>query len=382
MVVPELPQELIDAIVEEVAEPSLAACSLAATSFVVSSQRRIFSSMTLRGIRSYEKASRLLAGSPHLGKYVRYLVVDLRGVPENYAEIPIILGPLIEIEFLAIEGEPTIDDLAPKLAQNLRVLDLLSVPTLRCLALDLIVIPSSAILRAFSSLEQVIISRSTISQPEEQCEITDPGNIWHLKVLGDGWDGATYSFVLQPRLHKLLQYLVRFSIAYPPVPETVLPHLLQFLAACSESLEYLEIELESPPALPTLPTLGVLELLLDVELTKSPNEFHSIVSSAVSSTPHVEVLIFAILDRPDGPHRPNRQQWTQRSPAEWAALDSTLMDMSDLDEIEFSLRSFGNSDETRFNAFVEFIEAHLPRVMEAGFLGFIYRPHGQDTFVE
>ncbi|KAK6974333.1 hypothetical protein R3P38DRAFT_3133370 [Favolaschia claudopus] len=382
MVVPELPQELIDAIVEEVPESSLAACSLTATSFVVSSQRRIFSSMTLRGIRSYAKASRLLAGSPHLGKYVRYLVVDLRGVPENYAEIPIILGPLIEIEFLAIEGEPTFVDLAPKLAQNPRVLDLLSVPTLRCLALDLIDIPSSAILRAFSSLEQVIISRSTISQPEEQCEITDAGNIWHLKVLSDGWDGATYSFVFQPRFHALLQYLVRFSIAYPPVPEALLPHFSQFLAACSESLEYLEIELEIPPALPTLPTLGVLELLLDVELTKTPDKFYSIVSSAVSSTPNVELLIFAILDRPDGPHRPDRQQWTERNPAEWAALDSTLMDMSELDEVEFSLRSFGNTDEARFTAFIEYFEAQLPRVVEAGLSGFIYRPHGQNTFVE
>ncbi|KAK6981706.1 hypothetical protein R3P38DRAFT_414465 [Favolaschia claudopus] len=390
MVAPELPQELIDAIIEEVPQSSLPACSLVATSFLESSQKRLFRYMTLKGMPSYQKTARLLTGSPHLGKYVRYLFVDLGDIPPNYAEISSILGPLSEIEYLAIQGEPMFTDIAPVLAENPRVLELLSVPTLRVLALELVDIPSSALLQAFSSLEQVIISRSTIvqdeeqdeGQDEEQSEFTEPGNIWHLKVVSPGDNGENLAFVCHPRYHTLLKYLVRFSVMFPPVPDNLLPQFSQFLVACSDSLEYLEIELETPPIFPTLPTLTVLELLLDVELTKTPDLLHSIVASAVSSTPNLEVLIFAILDHPHGPHRPNRQQWTARAPADWAALDSALMDIAELDEVEFSLRSFKNADEGRFNAFVEFFEVHLPRANEAGFLGFTYLAAGQNTFVE
>ncbi|KAK7042635.1 hypothetical protein R3P38DRAFT_322392 [Favolaschia claudopus] len=68
--VPELPQELIDAIVGEVPDSSLPACFLAGVTFVVSSQRRLFRWMSLEdGIAKYEKAARFLASSPHLGKY-------------------------------------------------------------------------------------------------------------------------------------------------------------------------------------------------------------------------------------------------------------------------------------------------------------------------
>ncbi|KAJ7731522.1 hypothetical protein B0H16DRAFT_1264563, partial [Mycena metata] len=70
---PQLPQELINAILEDAPDSSLGACSMTARAFVATSQRRLFRWMSLVGIAQYEHADRLFEGSPHLAGYMRYV---------------------------------------------------------------------------------------------------------------------------------------------------------------------------------------------------------------------------------------------------------------------------------------------------------------------
>ncbi|KAJ7753300.1 hypothetical protein B0H14DRAFT_3601050 [Mycena olivaceomarginata] len=386
---PDLPQELVDAIVDEVPVSSLAACSLTAPAFVVSSQRRLFRWMSLHQIPSYERAAHLLAASPHLGPYFRYLALDITGIPKDYAALKAILNVLSGLEYLTVLGDSPTAATSNQMAQNSCLIQLLSLPTLRCLGFqDLRDIPSSLISRALSSCEEVSLVRVSIADEWDDLALVDempaPGDLWHLGVRADLFE-TIMPFILHPKRIELLRQLERFSVAFPPIPESLQPSFKKFLVACSDTLEHLKIELEEPPTyLPTLPSLGLLELFLDVEYTKTPAVLHSIISGTLPSTPHLEVLVIAILDRPDGPHRPSRQQWTGNRLAEWADLDSTLMDVPSLCEVEFSLRAFNNTDQERYTAFIAYIEAHLPRSFDAGLLGFTYFPtyqHPMDTFV-
>lgn len=75
-----LPQELVDAILEELAGPaahkSLKACSTVSRSFVLPSQRRLFRFLTLNS-KTVGIASSRFTERPHLASYVRDLHVDM-----------------------------------------------------------------------------------------------------------------------------------------------------------------------------------------------------------------------------------------------------------------------------------------------------------------
>ncbi|KAJ6588018.1 hypothetical protein B0H19DRAFT_1097698 [Mycena capillaripes] len=344
--------------------------------------------MSLEDISSYERTARLLASSPHLGQYFRYLALDIKALPRDYAPLQSILAPLSEIEYLTIAGDSASAATSNQIAQNPCLIDLLSVPTLRYFALqDLVDVPSSLISRAFSSFEQVLLLRISIDITDEEDQPTEgsessPVDLWHLGVVFDGYE-SILPFVLHPRSKGFVQQLGRLSVTIPPITESLQPKFTELLVACSSTLEDLEIELEIPPTyLPTLPALIFLELWIDVEVTKTPGLLDSIISETIASTPHVEVLTISLLDRPSVPHRPDPQQWTDRSPLDWAGLDSALMDMPDLYEVDFSLRWFHNQPE-RYIAFVPYVQAHLPRAFDAGLLGFNYCScfqHSMDRF--
>lgn len=75
-----LPQELVDAILEELVGPaahkSLKACSMVSRSFVLPSQRRLFRFLTLNS-KTVGIASSRFTERPHLASYVRDLHVDM-----------------------------------------------------------------------------------------------------------------------------------------------------------------------------------------------------------------------------------------------------------------------------------------------------------------
>ncbi|KAF7368782.1 hypothetical protein MVEN_00203300 [Mycena venus] len=385
---PDFPQELIDAIVEDVPYTSLAACSLTATAFVAPGQRGLFRWMSLSDIRLYERAAQLLASSPHLGRYVRMLALNIGEIPKDYIHLKAILPLFSELERLSIGGNIPASRFANQMDFNPCLYDLFSIPTLRCLALDrLVFVPLPLISRALVSFEQVILSTITVVfELGRGLEASSsPGSVWHLSVRGDEHATVLLS-LLHPTQIGTLQKLQRLSIVIPPIAEPVMPRVTELLVACSPTLQYLAIELEEPPTyLPALPDLKELELWIDVESTKTPTQFHSIISGAISSTPHLEVLTIAILDRPDGPHRPNPQQWTTRRPWTWVDLDSLFVDsdMPNLREVHFSLRWYHRKPE-RYGEFVPFIQNHLPRTFDAGLIKCTYQfsiQHPMDNFV-
>ncbi|KAJ7035157.1 hypothetical protein C8F04DRAFT_540824 [Mycena alexandri] len=281
---PHLPQELIEAIVEEVPSESLAACSLTATAFVACSQRRLFQWMSLSDTPAYERAALLLASSPYLGPYFRYLILDLREVPQDYGHLESILAGLSEIEFLAISGDYDGYDRSAsnQIGDNPSLIDFLSLATLRGLALHCLVdVPASLVARAFSSFEEILLSLITIANDEDQDpeSSSSPAELWHVGVSTDS-DESVLVFLLQPKRIQSLHHLRRLSVVLPPIPDSRQYRFEELLIACSENLDSLELELEtSPTYIPTLPALTRLQLWLDLVLTKTPAELHSIVAS-------------------------------------------------------------------------------------------------------
>ncbi|KAJ7672330.1 hypothetical protein DFH06DRAFT_1176006 [Mycena polygramma] len=92
-----LAQELIDVIVDEVPRNTLTACSLVAKSFLVPSQRRLFRAI----LSEFERARDLFAMSPHLGGYVRHLVLCLTP-SQDYAAIEMILPVVTHLTGMSI----------------------------------------------------------------------------------------------------------------------------------------------------------------------------------------------------------------------------------------------------------------------------------------
>ncbi|KAJ7041865.1 hypothetical protein C8F04DRAFT_1390766 [Mycena alexandri] len=366
---PQLPQELIDAIIEDVPGSSLKACSLAATAFVTSSQRRLFCWMSLSDIPSYERTAILLASSPHLAKYFHFLALDIKVIPTEFVLLKLILAQLTELEHLSIIGDVMFG--WNQLERNPCLIDILSLPTLTAFAVkDLGDVPSALISRALASFEQVVLSSVNIVDEEQDTEDwSSPGNLWHLVVVLDYDEmNAITSWALDAKRLQLLRQIKRLSLMSPAFPKLLFPQLIKLLSASSSTLQHLEIELNAPPpALPTLPSLTVLDLILDVEVAKNPARFNSILSDTVASMPHLEVLTIALLDAPlNGTARP---QWTSHRPGQWADLDSTLTDLPNLREANLSLRNFG-SEPQRYAVFVQYMQAHLPRAFDAGLIKF------------
>ncbi|KAJ7041909.1 hypothetical protein C8F04DRAFT_1176570 [Mycena alexandri] len=367
---PQLPQELIDAIIEDVPKSSLGACSLTATAFVPSSQRRLFSWMSLTDIPSYERAATLLASSPPLAEYFRILAVEIKVIPTEFVLLKQILAQLTELKRLSIIGD--VKFRWNQLKRNPCLIDILSLPTLTGFAVqDLGDVPSALISRALASFEQVVLSRVNVVDEEQDTEDwSSPGNLWHLVILLDYDDGmnAITPWALDAKRLQLLRQITRLSLISPGPPEWLFPQLTKLLSASSSTLQHLDIQLNAPPpALPTLPALTVLELHLDVEVAKNPAEFNSILSNTVASMPNLYLLTIALLDRPlNGADRP---QWTSHRPWEWADLDSTLTDLPNLHKANLSLRNWGSEPE-RYPAFVQYMQAHLPRAFDAGRIKF------------
>ncbi|KAJ7488984.1 hypothetical protein FB451DRAFT_1362015 [Mycena latifolia] len=382
---PDFPQELIDAIIEEVSiasRPTLAACSLTATAFVTSSQRRLFWGISISNLGAYERTAVRLAESPHLGAYVRDLALDIKELPKDCPPLKAILPLLPGVERLSIVGNAN-GPIRNQIGQNHCLIDLLSLPSLRCLALDhLSDVPSSFILHAFSSVEQVSLSSLSIGDETDQdVGLPPPTDLWHLRVFTDVYD-AILPFVLHPARLPHLQHLTRLSIVFSPVSDELKYRFMSLISACSSTLNHLSLELEAPLELPRLPNLSSLELWLDVDLAKTPVLLTTIVSQTAAAGPHLEALTLALMDRPK--RYPDRQfQWT-RSTVKWAALDSALMDMRHLQTATFSLRHFFFTRE-RYVAFVPSIEFMLPRAFDAELLRFsqgMAIGHPMDSFVD
>ncbi|KAJ6459967.1 hypothetical protein C8R45DRAFT_1081315 [Mycena sanguinolenta] len=354
----ELPQELIDPIVE-LFPLDLISCALTARAFVERSQRRIFYRMSLSGLPGYERMSSILAQSPHLGKYVRLLVLEIRDIPPGWRPLEVIVSTLVELERVTVRGNLS------ELRQNPSLINLLSLPSLLCVGLaDLIDVPASLITKALETAEEVTLSRiSIIADDQAPAESPNPTSdfLWHLEIF-DAFE-QILPFLLHPRRMGYLEYLSRLSVTTLPIPESLHGQFTAALAACAPTLERLELEFESTFPLP------------------------------VRERPNSHLMDWHLLPGAQVP--------------EWAALDTDLCEMhtrateesSDprdddqppdddedfdpgLEEVHFSL-IYLFAEPDRYAAFVAAVKEKLLSVLGAEFLAFSYRStflHPMDRF--
>ncbi|KAJ7262064.1 hypothetical protein C8J57DRAFT_1633650 [Mycena rebaudengoi] len=351
---------------------ALRSCALTARSFVLSSQRRLFQSITLvDSLPPYERLALVLTSSPHLGAYVRDLTIKIAQIPDHYAPLKLILARLGELERLCIEGErdPYLyhSQRNNLLTNNPCLVDVLSTPSLECVAFDhLKGVPSSLISRALSSIPEVSLSFLTIKD-EGEVRFSSQSHLEHLDVFMDAFEHIV-PWVLDDKRLPYFQKLYRLALVFSPTFETdeLHPKFIELLILCSSTIEHLELELNAPLlAAPTLPALWRLELRITIALVQRPEMLHSIISTAIASTPALEILVISVSERPMGHHQ---LTWASND-TPWSALDAALMNLRCLNEVHFSLRSFQFEAE-RYAAFVPYISAKLPRLQDAGTLFF------------
>ncbi|KAJ7723662.1 hypothetical protein B0H16DRAFT_1698903 [Mycena metata] len=376
---PELPQELINAIVDKVPDSSLVACSLTSTAFVAPSQRRLFRQMVmaLTDVPAYERAARLLDFSPHLGRHVRSLAVHLTGIPRNFSLLRNILGYLSEhVERVAIAGDSVTVN---QISEHPGLMNLISLPSIKCLAFEhMNGVPAALISRALSTCEQVLLSYLTIADEDELASEVSarPGSLRNFSIAGD----ALLSFALHPMRIGSLHQLKWLSIIFPPITGALVPGFMDLLASCAWTLEYLELEFELDlPRLPALPLLKHLVIWLDLKMTLTEPDI--VASILIESMEHknLEVITFALLDRLE-----HDQRWADRNPAAWVEVDWVFANspLRNLRQVEFSLRWFPEQG-VNFAEFSSFMEDHLPRTVNAGMSLFSHREvarHPMDRF--
>ncbi|KAJ7096798.1 hypothetical protein C8R44DRAFT_812289 [Mycena epipterygia] len=378
---PALPQELIDAVIKDVPESSLAACSLTATAFVTSSQRRLFRRMSLSKITAYERTADVLASSPHLGSYVLSLALDIKELPNNYPLLKSILAPFTKIERLSIAGD---DSVVQRITSNICLLDLLDLPSLKCLALHNLRVPRSLVAHALGTFDQVSLSHLTTSLGDAPIPTAIPprANLWHLHTVENPYDGVL-AFLLDPMRFAYFKKLARLTLTFASMPDALPPRVMALLSCCAGTLNHLELQLSTPIDLPPLPAIRSLELRIDNGTLKNPTLFASMVSRATAPTPHLAVLTLAISVRF---HYDGLYHWANgvSSPEPWHTLDSALLAISSLCEVQFALRHF-KFDPERYQAFVPHVASRLPLAQSAGLLRFSCGPllvHPLDWFVD
>nr|GAT59242.1 predicted protein [Mycena chlorophos] len=139
-----LPQELLDAIVDHLAQDteSLQRCCVASRHFIRAAQKQLFDIIDLRGDAEpvepstsgglARALSTILSSSPHLGSYIGQLHLGLlEREPEDHAALEHVLGPgmLPKLRKISIQGDgmalwPSLADALCELCLRLRALDL------------------------------------------------------------------------------------------------------------------------------------------------------------------------------------------------------------------------------------------------------------------
>ncbi|KAJ6452809.1 hypothetical protein C8R45DRAFT_1193507 [Mycena sanguinolenta] len=187
----QLPQGLIDAIVQEVKDKEdLQACSLTARNFVTASRSGLFRQMTLRWDSSsriapaFARAQSFLQECPHLSIHIREVTLDIPSFDQDQIILETILQMLLHdghLERLAINGHAQHwDDLLPQL--TLTISSIIALPSLQCLhLLRICSIPASVVLHAAFSVRVLSLNR-VIPQRVRNITADIPSNA-HLETL-------------------------------------------------------------------------------------------------------------------------------------------------------------------------------------------------------
>ncbi|KAJ7339763.1 hypothetical protein DFH08DRAFT_1082372 [Mycena albidolilacea] len=363
-----LAQELVDTIVDELADSGcsmsvLGACSLTASPFRSSCCRYLFRSMYLSEAVEFERTSDLLTSSPDLGPYFRELEVVLSDSPPANLPLGHILIVLPNIERLVWNAQSiTWQDIpAPVTSAFMQMVDL---PSLQILHLSNNIrdpVPSSILIRAISSISVrkfVLVVGAIDTNENIHLDVqASPVPISHIVDLQLHGTGAVYPLLLRPSIlaHLQLQYLGL------SINQMAFKEVFEFLDASSRSL--LHLELNGPDwfgeRLPRLPLLRFLSL----QIFKDPHYLEyldRLVLDLPRSTPALEIVTLNF----------RLKHWYEHnSPLDnepWVALDGVFHDLPQLSEVRCCtlLRKHYRFDVNKF------MRKKFPRCRAAEILGF------------
>ncbi|KAJ7466031.1 hypothetical protein FB451DRAFT_1261631 [Mycena latifolia] len=308
-----LPQELLDAIVEEVDDrDSLQTCSLVAKSLVIASQRCLFRSLYLYTKSNHarhpsptcERAYALLSSSPHLAKYVRTLTVCLaQESAEDYVPAQRLIQMLNLLSRFAVHGSSDRfrwDLLSSGLVCS--IVDAIQRPSIQCFHLKRIRgVPSSLMFYAASAFRVFSVERVEILQDTGPSALLPQGSVLptrleELLIPAAFRSEATCKFLLDVHAQGALQHLrrVAWRIYGNPNPQW---DLLLREASRLNTLERVELwfTLQFPEIeLPSFPHMRTLELKCRMETPSIPSSIQSIIARLPSTTPRLECLILSL----------------------------------------------------------------------------------------
>ncbi|KAJ7167175.1 hypothetical protein C8R43DRAFT_984434 [Mycena crocata] len=326
----QLPEELVETIVEEMDVGSSRVLSTVSTSFVNTCQRRHFRSLVLAtsdstppmasGFRvvqpmaaSFSCAAALFTTSPHLASYVRDLTVHVSskdvGDPAKEMDIDTVVQSLRYLKSLTIEGRMTgASSLVywEQISSNLMpsIYCMIQLPTIRSLSLKRFKsVPSTLITHAVRSFLQfsidlVEIVENTVTPSFRTDDHPTPSQLEQLSI-GNPLS-PTEEFILRPEIQSALCGLQSLALHTKYFPPQSL-HNLMFLSTLKH-LVFLH-NVPFPTHLPLLPHLTTLDLQFRPTSTqdnprpdwKQMFAFTLSNLSFAASTPMLEYLRFAII---------------------------------------------------------------------------------------
>lgn len=252
-----LPQELLDAIIDEVTdEASLKICSLASKSLLVRSQRFLFRSLYLytsvnlahHASSTCDRACTLFSSSPHLAGYVESLTLCVKRA-DNYASVEHILDILHLIRRLGIHGSSDgfrWDYMSPNLISA--ILRAVQLPSLQCFSLKRVIsIPSPLLFYAASAFRVLSLGQIEILEtgnphpiPMSLPKLPFPSRLEQLSIPAAFRSDAVCTFLLQVNSQQSLLHLRSLAWQIYGSPSQYWERLLREATFLS-TLEHLEL---------------------------------------------------------------------------------------------------------------------------------------------
>ncbi|KAJ7623844.1 hypothetical protein DFH06DRAFT_757364 [Mycena polygramma] len=384
------PQELLDAIVEDVHDvPALKACSLAASVFRQTSQRILLSCLTLlpeaASERSYGATRSLLDESPHIASYITRMHLD---ISDEISSIDIenliqILKQLTNVERCALSTSRRFgaDDWKGPLGHlfSEAILEFLMRQPLHNLSVRMAFgIPAPVFFRLMMTAPNIDLGPISVQWPEPKDLLGIPSSQTStLKCLAFGHTSESAAELLD---HPTFAF---HTAALNDLTLTLSTHKVyghKIIYYAAHTIEHIRIAMgDNPPAMPSLPTLPALRYL---EVRQDLRNFvpclqrfvETITTFLASSNEITELFVLICVDRRpeyDFLSRPDPQ------PEDFAedlllSLDNIFMAYPTSPSITWHFKSLEKSvaEDAVAPDFVTALQRGLPKMLEAGRLVF------------
>ncbi|KAJ7686795.1 hypothetical protein B0H17DRAFT_1071141 [Mycena rosella] len=300
----QLPQELIEAIVEEVeGHSNLTACSLVARAFLRPSQSRLFRTKSLRSgaYFAFDQALEVLNRYPHLAVHLRDLTIDIPNSQSAQAALGAVLRLLPNVERLAVNGNALAwNGLGVLPALAAAILAVISLPSLERLHLLRIHPPSSVLLHAASSVRVLSLDRVVLFGGRDPDIPSHSCSNARLEYLILPHCLATPALLRECDFLLDVRHLQRLAVHVQPSPWD---YHRTLIVSSSNHLRHLELDcgdLSFTLNLPPLPVLQTMTLILarskdDDGYWVLPSGLALTVAALAVAASRLEALTFTVL---------------------------------------------------------------------------------------